>query len=66
MTARDISFTHDQDAQRREDELKLRALRLAIRVGTDTLNRGDFVEVDDAELDGYLEGLTARERRPNK
>jgi antitoxin ParD1/3/4 len=45
--------------RRREDALKLKALRAQIRAGVEALDRGDFVEVDDAGLDGYLEGLTA-------
>ncbi len=44
--------------RRREDVLKLKALRAHIRAGLDDLERGDFVEVDDAELDSFLEGLT--------
>lgn len=44
--------------RRREDALKLKALRAQIKAGIDALDRGDFVEVDDAELDDYLEGLT--------
>jgi predicted transcriptional regulator len=39
---------------------KLKALRAQIKTGVDALDRGDFVEVDDAKLDGFLEGLTAR------
>jgi antitoxin ParD1/3/4 len=51
--------------RRREDALKLRALRVLIKAGVDALDRGDFVEVDDAELDDYLEGLTApSDKRP--
>jgi antitoxin ParD1/3/4 len=42
-----------------EDALKLKALRMRIEAGLDALDRGEFVEVDDAELDDYLEGLTA-------
>ena len=45
--------------RRREDALKLKALPAQIKAGIDALDRGDFVEVDDAELDDYLEGLTA-------
>jgi antitoxin ParD1/3/4 len=45
--------------RRREDALKLKGLRAQIKAGVDALDRGDFVEVDDAELDGFLEGLTA-------
>jgi antitoxin ParD1/3/4 len=44
--------------RRREDVLKLKALRAQIKAGVDALDRGDFVEVDDAELDGFLEGVT--------
>lgn len=46
--------------RRREDALKLKALRAQIKAGVDALDRGDFVEVDDADLDGYLEGLMSR------
>jgi antitoxin ParD1/3/4 len=45
--------------RRREDALKLKALRVRIKAGIDALDRRDFVEVDDAELDSYLEGLAA-------
>jgi antitoxin ParD1/3/4 len=45
--------------RRREDALKLKALRAQIKAGVDALDRGDFVEVDDAALDGFLEALTA-------
>ena len=45
--------------RRREDVLKLKALRMQIKAGMDALQRGDFVEIDDSELDVYLEGLTA-------
>jgi antitoxin ParD1/3/4 len=44
--------------RRQEDTLKLKALRAQIKAGVDALDRGDFVEVDDAELDGFLDGLT--------
>ena len=46
--------------KRREDALKLKALRAHIKAGLDALERGDFTEVAEAELDDYLEGLTAR------
>lgn len=45
--------------RRREDALKLKALRVQIKAGVEALDRGDFVELNDAELDDYLEGLTA-------
>ena len=44
--------------RRREDNLRLKALRAQIKAGTDALERGEFSEVDDADLEGYLERLT--------
>jgi antitoxin ParD1/3/4 len=44
--------------RRREDDLKLKALRAQVRTGIDALKRGEFVEIDEADLEGYLEGLT--------
>jgi antitoxin ParD1/3/4 len=35
--------------------LKLRILRRQIKAGVDALERGDFVEVDDADLDDFLQ-----------
>ncbi len=45
--------------RRREDALKLKALRMQIKAGVDSLERGEFTEVADADLDRYLEGLAA-------
>ena len=45
--------------RRREDALKLKALRLQIKAGVVALERGEFAEIDDTGLEGYLEGLTA-------
>jgi antitoxin ParD1/3/4 len=45
--------------RRREDALKLKALRMRIKAGVEALERGDFIEVDAADLEGYLDGLTA-------
>src|SRR4051794_6898354 len=45
--------------RRREDALKLKALRMQLKAGVEALERGDFTEIDESELDGYLEGLTA-------
>jgi antitoxin ParD1/3/4 len=44
--------------RRKEDGLRLRALRTQIRVGVDALARGDFTEIEDVDLEGYLERLT--------
>ena len=46
--------------RRREDALKLEALRRQIDVGIAALDRGEFVEIADNELEAYLEGLSAR------
>src|SRR5215472_17331279 len=43
--------------KRREDALRLRALRAQIKTGLDELERGDFTEIAEADLDEYLEGL---------
>jgi antitoxin ParD1/3/4 len=45
--------------RRNEDSLRLKALRAQIKAGIDALHRGDFEEVGDADLEGYLEGLAA-------
>lgn len=44
--------------RRREDSLKLKILRAQVKAGTDALDRGDFIEVDGTDLDGFLERLT--------
>jgi len=49
--------------RRREDSLSLKALRAQIKVGTDALERDDFTEVDDADLEEYLERLTPAKKR---
>jgi|SRR5215468_2089657 len=46
--------------RRREDALKLRALRLNIKAGADALDRGEFVEVDDAGLDLSRKSVSGR------
>ena len=50
--------------RRREDSLRLKALRAQIKAGVDALDRGDFVEVDDADLEGYLEQMPMPAARP--
>ncbi len=44
--------------RRREDALKLKALRVQIKAGVEALERGDFIEVEDGDIDEYLDGLT--------
>jgi len=45
--------------RRREDALKLELLRSQVAAGSEALRRGDFVEIDEADLERYLDGLTA-------
>ena len=44
--------------RRKEDSLRLKALRAQVRVGVDALDRGDFTEIEGVDLEGYLERLT--------
>ena len=44
----------------REDALKLEALRRQIDAGIEALEGGEFIEVDDNDLDAYLSALAAR------
>jgi antitoxin ParD1/3/4 len=43
--------------RRMEDRLRLKALRAQIRAGIDALDRGDYAELEDGDLEGYLERL---------
>ena len=43
--------------RRAEDALKLDRLRLSIEAGIQALSRGDYTEVEDSELDNYLDTL---------
>jgi len=53
--------------KRREDALKVRALRLHIRAGAEDIARGNFIDVDDADLEHFLEGVDRSVRkRPGK
>jgi antitoxin ParD1/3/4 len=45
--------------RRREDALKLKALRIQLKAGIDALERGDFTELEESDLDAYLEDATA-------
>jgi antitoxin ParD1/3/4 len=49
--------------RRREDVLKLKALRTQIRIGVEALRRDEFVEVTDVDLDAYLERFKIAPRR---
>ena len=45
--------------RRREDALKLKALRAQIKAGVEALNRGDFIEIDSEDLEDYLDRPSA-------
>ena len=47
------------EQRRREDDLKLKALRIQIKAGIEAIKRGDFAEVEEADLEGHLDRLTA-------
>ena len=51
--------------RRREDALKLEALRAQLRAGTDALAHGDFIEVHEGQIERYLTRpkTLARKRR---
>jgi antitoxin ParD1/3/4 len=49
--------------RRKEDGLRLKALRAQVRVGVDALDRGDFAEIEGVDLEGYLERLTPTAKR---
>jgi antitoxin ParD1/3/4 len=48
--------------RRREDALKLRALRIHVKAGVDALKRGDFTEVGGNDLDQYLENKKRKQK----
>lgn len=43
--------------RRAEQALKLDKLRLSIKEGTAALDRGEYTEVEDDDLDSYLDNL---------
>ena len=45
--------------RRTEEALKLDKLRIAIKQGIAALDRGEYTEVEDKDLDAYLDGLAA-------
>ena len=49
--------------RRAEEALKVDKLRLSIKQGVAALDRGDYTEVEDADLDGYLDDLVTPSRR---
>jgi antitoxin ParD1/3/4 len=49
--------------RRAEEALKLDKLRVAIRQGVAALDRGEFTEIEDEDLDAYLDDLATSDRR---
>jgi antitoxin ParD1/3/4 len=54
------------ERRRREDELKLKALRMQIKAGIDAIKRGDFIEIEESKLEDYFEGLIPRRRKRSR
>jgi antitoxin ParD1/3/4 len=54
------------EQRRCEDELKLKALRMQIKAGIDAIKRGEYAEIEESQLDDYLEGLkpVPKKRKP--
>ena len=50
--------------RRREDTLKLKALRAHVQAGVDALERGEFVEIEESDLDAYVNRRIATRSRP--
>jgi antitoxin ParD1/3/4 len=40
--------------RRQENALKLKVLRKELKAGLDALERGDFIEIDETDLDDFL------------
>jgi antitoxin ParD1/3/4 len=50
--------------RRREDALKLKGLRAQLQAGVDALERGEFVQIDERDLNAYVSRLIpTRSRR---
>ena len=49
--------------RRAEEALKLDKLRLSIKAGVAALDRGDYTEVADEDIDAWLDDLAAPARR---
>jgi hypothetical protein len=61
MPARTNGLTPEQGRERAA--AKIEVLRQRIKAGVDALDRGDFVEVDEADLEDFLKSPCSR-RRP--
>jgi len=52
--------------RRREDALKLKALRTQINAGIASLERGEFTDIADADLERYLDRLSTAAGTPER
>jgi len=52
--------------RRREDALKLKALRTQINAGMASLERGEFTDIADADLERYLDRLSTAAGTPER
>lgn len=52
--------------RRNEDALKLGALRAHLQAGIAALDRGNFVELDAAELESYLQATKVSPRKRSR
>jgi antitoxin ParD1/3/4 len=43
--------------RRREDALKLKGLRVQLQAGVDALERGEFVQIEERDLNAYVSRL---------
>ncbi len=51
------------ERRRREDDLKLKALRLQIKAGINAIERGEFVEIEETDVEAYLNRMTTPRHR---
>ena len=58
MPNRNLTATPKQ--RRHDTALKVKILRQRIKAGVDALERGDFVEVDEPDLERFLISLCSR------
>jgi antitoxin ParD1/3/4 len=49
--------------RRREDALKLKVLRAAIKLGLDSIDQGDVEQIEASEIGNYLRSLMASGRK---
>jgi antitoxin ParD1/3/4 len=57
VTSHDGELEANFPRRRQKDGLKLNALRMQLEAGIAELERGDFIEIDEADLGSYLENL---------